>query len=202
MSTIRTALPRDLPGIYRVCLQTGDSGSDATAQFSDPDLLGHVYTGPYVAYEPELSFVVVDEHGVGGYALACADAKAFNRWAEHNWWPSLRQQYTAAPRTGADGEIIALFFDPPSARESVMSTYPAQMHIDFVPRMRGHGNGRAMVQALIDGLVSRGISGLHLGVSSENHNAIEFYSHLGFHEIERAGTSVFMGRMLSRGKEE
>lgn len=196
MNTIRTALPRDWPGIYRVCLQTGDSGEDATAQFQDPDLLGHVYCGPFVEYEPELALVVVDEHGVGGYAMACADANAFNDWAEQSWWPSLREQYATTARTGRDGDVIALFFNPPTARASVLSLYPAQMHIDLAPRMRGSGNGRAMVQALIDGLRARSVRGLHLDVSSENHNGIRFYTHLGFRELERAGTSVFMGLTL------
>ena len=199
MSTIRTALSRDWPGIYRACLQTGDSGKDATAFFTDPDLLGHVYCGPFVQYDPELSFVVVDEYGVGGYAMACADSRAFSEWAERNWWPSLRQQYATTPRTGRDGEVIALFFDPPTARGSVLSAYPAQMHIDLTPRMRGHGHGRAMVTALVERLSARGVSGLHLDVSSHNLNAIEFYGHLGFRELERSGSSVFMGRELVPG---
>lgn len=196
MSTIRTALARDWPGIYRVCLQTGDSGEDATALFRDPDLLGHVYCGPFVEYDPELAFVVVDEHGVGGYAMACADAGSFNRWAEQNWWPSLRGQYATTPRTGRDGEVIELLFDPPSARDSVLTAYPAQMHIDLSPRMKGRGNGRTMVESLVGALVARGVIGLHLNVSAENHNAIAFYSHLGFRELERADSSIFMGKRL------
>lgn len=43
---IRPYQPFDLPGMYRVCLQTGDSGRDATALYSDPDLLGHVFAAP------------------------------------------------------------------------------------------------------------------------------------------------------------
>ncbi|MEP6842205.1 MAG: GNAT family N-acetyltransferase [Pseudolysinimonas sp.] len=197
MSTIRTALARDWPGIYRVCLQTGNSGKDATALFTDPDLLGHVYCGPFVEHDPGLAFVVVDEHGVGGYAMACADTSAFASWAEHNWWPSLRAQYANTPRIGRDGDVIDLLFDPPSAQASVLAAFPAQMHIDLTSRVRGQGTGRAMVQALIDALVARGVDGLHLDVSAENLNAIEFYRHLGFHELERQDSSVFMGMKLT-----
>ena len=49
---IRGYQPGDLRALYQVCLQTGDSGRDATAQFRDPDLLGHVYAAPYGVLEP------------------------------------------------------------------------------------------------------------------------------------------------------
>jgi len=196
MSAIRLAETRDLPGIYRVCLQQGDSGGDATALFRNPDLLGHVYTGPFVVGEPDLAFVVADELGISGYALACADARTFNAWAEENWWPSLRAQYADADRTGADGEIIDLFFSPPQARESVLERYPAQMHIDLDPRTRGHGYGRQLIQVLIERLRERDVHGLHLDVSTTNYNAIQFYEHLGFEELERTDGSVYMGKLL------
>ena len=90
MTVIRSATLEDLPGVYRVCLQTGDSGRDGTALYRNPDLLGHVYAGPYVVGEPELAFVVADEHGVAGYVLAAEDTRAFEAWAETSWWPNLR----------------------------------------------------------------------------------------------------------------
>jgi GNAT superfamily N-acetyltransferase len=196
MSIVRRALERDLPGIYRTCLQTGDSGADATALFQDPDLLGHIYTGPFAVREPDLAFVIVDEDGVGGYALAAADTKAFDAWAEENWWSELRREYTAAPRSGADGELIDLLFAPPHSPDSLYAEYPAQAHIDLTPRMRGHGHGRVMMQAVLDALGHRGVAGVHLDVSPSNTNAIDFHRHLGFAEVERSESSVYMGRSL------
>src|SRR5213075_2470619 len=70
MPDIRHATVHDLPGVYRVCLLTGDAGKDATALARDPDLLGHVYVGPYVVGEPGLSLVVADDSGIAGYCLA------------------------------------------------------------------------------------------------------------------------------------
>ncbi|MEO6944208.1 MAG: GNAT family N-acetyltransferase [Lacisediminihabitans sp.] len=193
MDHIRPAELRDLPGIYRVCLQTGNSGDDATAEFADPDLLGHVFTGPFVLGEPGLAFVVADEHGIGGYALACADEPAFAEWAEEKWWPSLRQQYAAAPRVGVDGEILDLIFSPPRTPHSVSAEYPAEMHIDLALRMRGSGHGRALIQRLLAGLKQREVRGLHLEVSKSNGNAIAFYEHLGFTQLQPTDLSIFMG---------
>jgi hypothetical protein len=36
----------DLRDLYRICLQTGDSGADATGLFRDPELLGCRRCGP------------------------------------------------------------------------------------------------------------------------------------------------------------
>lgn len=197
MDPIRAAEPRDLPGIYRVCLQTGNSGEDATADFADPDLVGHVYTGPFVIGEPGLAFVVADDQGIGGYALACANKPAFAAWAEENWWPSLRQQYATAPRVGADGDMLDLIFSPPAVNQSVVLEYPAEMHIDLAARMRGSGHGRTLIERLVAGLRQRGVPGLHLEVSKTNTNAIAFYEHLGFAELQRAEQSIFMGMKVA-----
>ncbi len=73
---IRGYRPGDLDDLYRICLQTGNQGADATALFRDPDLLGHVYAAPYGLFEPALAFVVEDQAGVGGYCLAALDSRA------------------------------------------------------------------------------------------------------------------------------
>jgi hypothetical protein len=90
MTEIRRAALHDLPGVYRVCIQTGDAGSDATEVYRDPDLLGHVFVGPYVVGASELALIVVDDAGVAGYCLAARDTRAFASWAEQEWWPPLR----------------------------------------------------------------------------------------------------------------
>ena len=64
-AVIRPFHPSDLPALYRICLLTGDAGGDATPLYRDPDLLGHVYLGPYPIADPGLTFVVVDELGPG-----------------------------------------------------------------------------------------------------------------------------------------
>lgn len=196
MSAIRRAQLRDLPGIYRVCLQTGDSGGDATGQYRDPDLLGHVYAGPYVIGEPDFAYVIADQRGIAGYVLAAADSIAFAQWEEDHWWPSLREQYQDTDRSGADGEISELFTTPPSPNADVCAKYPAHMHIDLTDRVRGHGLGRMLIEQLQRSLSARHVSGLHLEVSPNNQNAISFYTHLGFAEVTRTQTGVLMGMRL------
>ena len=72
MSTpiIRLARPDDRAGAYDVCLRTGDAGDDGAPVFrEDPDALGRLFVGPYLAFEPELSLVLEDDEGICGYSL-------------------------------------------------------------------------------------------------------------------------------------
>lgn len=200
MSAIRAASPQDVPGVYRVCLETGASGQDATARFRNPDLLGHVYAGPYLAVQPRLAYVVADADGVGGYLLAAADTRAFETWAEAHWWPLLRRQYPLVSedrasdagygrRNAADGEVIRLLHFPPAAPDEVVAGHPAHLHIDLLPRVQGRGFGRALVEMLLDVLRTEGAAGVHLEVGPDNTDAIAFYRHLGFeHVLDESGS--------------
>ena len=76
----------DAAAAYHVCLKTGDHGQDGEARYrEDPDALGRIYVGPYLAYEPELSLVLEDEDGVCGYALGAQDSRAFYARYDAEW---------------------------------------------------------------------------------------------------------------------
>jgi hypothetical protein len=55
----------------------------------DPDALGRIFVGPYLAFEPELSFILEDEQGICGYALGAFDSGAFYARYEKEWRPNL-----------------------------------------------------------------------------------------------------------------
>jgi ribosomal protein S18 acetylase RimI-like enzyme len=197
MSLIRAATPDDLPGAYKVCLQTGDSGRDATALYRDPELLGHVYVGPYVVGAPDLAKVVVDAGEIVGYLLAAEDTRRFERWAELHWWPPLRSRYPITDGDSPDDELIRMIHEPPLAPENVVIDYPAQLHIDLLASLRGAGLGRNLIDGLIVTLRQRGAPGVHLEVGSDNRIAIDFYAHLGFKELDSTDSSFLMGMRLT-----
>ncbi len=186
--TIRPFHPVDLAGLYRLCLLTGDAGGDASALYRNPDLLGHVYAGPYPVADPGLTFVLVDEHGVGGYVVATADSREFLRWLDAHWWPTLRAQYPRVPDPGdgtQDHVLVDRIHGWPTAPEPYYDEFPAHLHIDLAPRLQGQGWGRQLVATLADALRSRGVHGLHLGVSERNAGGIAFYDRLGFETYAR-----------------
>lgn len=196
VTVIRQATIQDLPGVYRVCLQTGDSGKDGTALFHDPDLLGHLFAGPYVLGQPDYALVVSDERGIAGYAFAAEDTKAFEQWAEKNWWPPLRELYPLADGDSPDAELIRLLHVRPVAQNELLAEFPAHLHIDLLPRLQGRRFGRQLIEMTLDRLRQRGVKGVHLEVGVENLNAISFYRHLGFEAHPGLGAEVMGMRLV------
>ena len=196
MLRIEPATIRDLPGAYRTSLVTGDAGRDATARFRDPDLLGHVYVGPYIAFGRGTQLVVVDAAGVAGYLLSADDTLAFEAWAEVSWWPSLRERYPLLDDSSPDAELVRLIHDPERTPAKLAATYPAHLHIDLQERARGRGLGRLIVERLLEELRGREVAGVHLGVDGANANAIGFYDHLGFRVVDQEPGGLLMGQRL------
>ena len=190
---VRPARLDDLPAVYAIC---DELGMVAEAQPRTRELLGHVYAGPYIVAPATRSVVVVDELGVAGYLLCATDTAAFTAWCESSWWPGLRADYprAAVGRAVADQEVVDLIHAPPTASSRVAAEYPAHLHIDMLPRVRGRGLGSRLIRDLLVDLSHRGIPGVHLDVASNNTRAIALYSRLGFAELERGPDSVFMGR--------
>jgi ribosomal protein S18 acetylase RimI-like enzyme len=190
----------DLPGMYRVCLLTGDAGSDATGAYRDPDLLGHVYAGPYPVADPGLTWVVTDDAGtVAGYVVGTADSQAFARWQEESWWPALRERLPRpdeADDPRRDHELLRVVHDGATYDPAVTDAYPAHLHIDLLPHAQGRGLGRTLIATLAAALRERGVPGLHLGVSAANTGAIAFYDRVGFRPVATHDWGLTLGMDL------
>jgi ribosomal protein S18 acetylase RimI-like enzyme len=203
--TIRPARPGDQPGAYHVCLKTGDHGKDGDPFYSeDPDALGRIFVGPYLAYEPELSLILEDEQGVCGYALGALDSHAFFARYETGWRPDLCARFPAPQ--GDPGQwtrvqqVYSWYHHPDYFCPEPYATYPSHLHIDLLERARGRGVGRRMLEQVMDKLCRRGSPGAHLGVSALNTQALGFYQRLGFRELIRIGSGnegcIYMGKRL------
>jgi ribosomal protein S18 acetylase RimI-like enzyme len=190
----------DLPGMYRVCLLTGDAGSDATGAYRDPDLLGHVYAGPYPVADPGLTWVVTDDAGtVAGYVVGTADSQAFARWQEESWWPALRERLPRPDEVDdprRDHELLRVVHDGATYDPAVTDAYPAHLHIDLLPHAQGRGLGRTLIATLAAALRERGVPGLHLGVSAANTGAIAFYDRVGFRPVATHDWGLTLGMDL------
>lgn len=201
--TIRLAQPGDQAAAYYVCLKTGDHGRDGEPFYrDDPDALGRIFVGPYLAYEPELSLVLEDAQGVCGYALAALDSRAFYARYDHQWRPKLCAQFplpSGDPVTWTRAATVHSWYHHPDYFcPEPYEDYPAHMHIDLLQRARGQGIGRRMMEQVMDELHNRGSLGAHLAVSVLNTPALGFYRRLGFHELARTGTTtsgcIYLGK--------
>jgi ribosomal protein S18 acetylase RimI-like enzyme len=197
-ASIRPYRPGDLDEVYRICLQTGDSGEDATSLFDDPRILGHVFAAPYCALEPSLAFVAEDEVGVGGYIVGALDTRAFEKRLETDWWPALRARYPApsaglSPRQWtADQRAAWIIHNPLRVSDDLAEKYPSHLHINLLPRLQSQGLGRRLIETLVLALRERGSVGLHFFVSPANQRAADFYRHLGFQVFSADGPIIFV----------
>jgi GNAT superfamily N-acetyltransferase len=189
----RAARLDDLPAAYRICHETDlPDGSPRS-----PELLGHVYVGPYLVAPGARAVVVVDDEGVGGYLLCAPDTRSHEAWVEQHWLPGLRVDHPLdIPRSPADQEIVELLHTPTIAPQSVVADFPAHLHIDLFERLQGRGLGSTLIGDLFTDLAREGIPGIHLGVGVDNAGAIRFYGRLGFVELTRDASAVYMGRRL------
>ncbi len=193
-TTIRPYKPTDLDALYRICLQTGDSGKDATALYNDPKLLGHFYAAPYAVLEPELCFVVTCSGKPCGYILGTKDSQDFSKNCEKKWFPELRRQYAfpAEDDSSFDARIIRLIHQGHIVKNDLLE-YPAHLHIDLLPQTQGQGIGRKLIAVFKDELRAMGVPALHLEVGKTNVGAIKFYKKTGFHVIKEYEKSVVFG---------
>jgi len=194
-SPLRPYEPADRAALYDICLRTGDGGGDATDRYAVPTLLGEVYVGPYLAFEPGLAFVLDDGTGAGGYTLGALDTRAFEARCEREWWPPLRERYPRGSRTpgSGDAEVVSLLHRPPVVPDAVVASHPSHLHIDLLPPWQGGGWGRRLIERLLGALDEVGSPGVHLGVSTGNPRAVGFYRHLGFTELQMDGDTLFLG---------
>lgn len=202
---IRPARPDDERGAYYVCLKTGDHGRDGEPYYQDdPDALGRIFVGPYLAFEPELSLVLEDGQGICGYALGAFDSHAFYARYEAEWRPRLCARFPAPQGDPASWtraqHVHQSYHLPDYFCPEPYDRYPSHVHIDLLPGAQRRGYGRRMLARLIDTLRSRGSPGAHLGVSALNRPAIVFYERLGFQELIRVGSGenevIYMGRQI------
>ncbi|MBD3224217.1 MAG: GNAT family N-acetyltransferase [Caldithrix sp.] len=184
--------------LYRICLQTGDSGGDATPWFTDPDLLGHYYAAPYAILEPDLCFVATADGTPCGYILGTRDTRLFAERCEWEWFPVLRQRYPKSLNDdeNRDKRIIDLIHQGIEVKEA-LSDYPAHLHIDLLPLAQGRGMGRKLMNRFINQLKELKIPALHLEVGKKNSGAIKFYERVGFIRIKEFEHSMAFGQILN-----
>ena len=205
---IRPAATGDERGAYEVCLRTGDHGEDGEPFFrDDPDALGRIFVGPYLAFEHDLALVLEDAEGICGYALGAFDSRAFYARYDREWKPDLCARFPEPhgdPRGWTRAQQVHHWYHHPDYFcPEPYDTYPSHLHIDLLPRAQGRGYGRRMLEQVMDALRGRGSPGVHLGLSARNTRANGFYRRLGFRELTRVGdatgSTIYMGIELDHG---
>lgn len=199
MVELRPYRASDLEALYEICLVTGDSGQDASPLHNDRKVIGHLYSAPYGVLEPEQVFVAEDEEGVAGYVVGTFDTDAFDERLEREWWPALREHYARVPAadlTDTDRLRIEAIRHPHSNPPDIVARYPAHIHMNLLPRLRGKRVGTGLLQLWIARAKSAGVSGIHLGANAGNTGGVAFWQASGFQPVQNNGRTVWFGMSL------
>jgi ribosomal protein S18 acetylase RimI-like enzyme len=205
MSVIfRPAAFSDIPYLYTICLETGDSGKDATGLFYDPWLLGQIYSAPYFFHDLSLCFVAEEDFIPKGYIIGTENTSRFSEWYEKEWLPPLRHRYpeNISPRIKSETEknLISKIWHPdilPGPKKNPwIQNHPAHLHIDLLPDLQGMGCGRTLMELFLSELKKRACPGVHLGVIGTNTGAIAFYKKMEFSVLEDTRWGMVMGKIL------
>jgi GNAT superfamily N-acetyltransferase len=195
---VRKFQEEDRPGLYHICLATGDSGANAEHLYNQKDMLGEIYVGPYLSFQPELSFTLIQD-GVAGYALAALDTTSFEDTLSNQWWPAILEKYSnRSPENFNEREnnLFRYIQNPPLRSKEVISQYPSHLHIDLLEKAQGRGIGKAMMLLLLETLREQGSTGVHLGMGARNDRAFIFYTKLGFTLLDKNDDEWTMGLKL------
>jgi ribosomal protein S18 acetylase RimI-like enzyme len=192
---LRTAKVTDLPDLLRVCLETGDSGKDATHLHKLPELVGDIYVAPYVIHEPDLAYALLSDKRVVGYLLGVLDTRAFESLLVDKYWPLAKAKYQhfKTEIKDSDRELLKDLDKQGFSDESLTAKYPSHLHIDIVEAHQGAGYGKSMIAFLLEELKAAGSAGVHLHMSASNDRARGFYKKFGFVEVFEDANECIMG---------
>jgi GNAT superfamily N-acetyltransferase len=200
---IRPYQESDEAAVRRICLLTGNNGSDGTALYTDPDLLSDIYAIPYTVLDPELCFVAVDKDDIAvGYIVGTPDSARYVQRFKDEWLPQVSSRHQEPPKEPDwDNDIQAAMawnLHHPWSDPQVVADYPAHLHINLLPEAQGKGGGRALMQTFLDAALKHGAEGAHLYVSLTNTNARAFYARLGFKPLTLPGRESHGNSLVAR----
>ena len=195
---LRAANIADLPELRRICLETGDSGKDATHLHKLPELVGDIYVAPYVIHEPNFAYALLAENKVVGYLMGVLDTKSFENILVEKYWPIAKAKYEQIDFeiTPSDQELLAELDKQGFSDGELIKKYPSHLHIDIVESHQSAGYGKSMIAFLLSELKQAGSSGVHLHMSASNDRARVFYKKFGFIEVFEDANEFIMGLVI------
>ncbi|XP_053984265.1 protein O-GlcNAcase isoform X2 [Hylaeus volcanicus] len=181
--TIRPYLATDEETVYAVC--------NKICGCTMPSAVADRLLGGFLTLSPEMCMVVEDESGIVGYALAALDVKAFNTKMAVSVIPELRMKYPLndnmndLPQNVQDA--IQYFHSfVPDVSEHLCRQYSSILFCAVLPSVTDQSVPKRLITCILAALRANGSFGVHTTMPSTEKESQEFYSKLGFVDLNPA----------------
>ncbi|XP_031838297.1 O-GlcNAcase isoform X2 [Nomia melanderi] len=181
--TIRPYLTSDEEAVYAVCNKI--YGSTMSSAVADRLISG------FLTLSSELCMVVEDESGVVGYALAALNVKTHNQKLAVSLIPELRLKYPLddsindMPQNVQDA-IRHFHSFVPDVSEQLCRQHPSKLLCAVLPCLTDQSVPKRLITCILAALRANGSFGVHTTIPSTDKEAHEFYSKLGFVDMNPA----------------
>lgn len=198
MIEIRQCNLADMPYIYDICWKTAYRGRSVEDIFTDKFKTGHYFAAPYLYHDPECCFAAADNGRPLGYIVGTSDTAGYTEWLNSKWLPKVRE----CCNTAHDEKLhpIEQYLNKCIRNDTVLdkslAEYPAHLHIDLLPELRGGGYGRRLMEIFFRQCATKGAGKVHLAVARANENALAFYRKMGMYTITENDAVCTLGKDL------
>lgn len=189
-AVVRRYQPSDRDQIRTIAIQTASQRDTMTTLLGDPEVMADLLTRYYTDHEPESLWVAERGGTVIGYLSGCLQSARRRRAMARSIVPNVVWQ---AIRNGVLGRretwhllqsIIKTFGLGEGRRmKPVLTKYPAHLHINLNPGVRGRGVGRALVERFEEQAREAGVPGIHARVHADNERGRGFFESLDYESI-------------------
>jgi ribosomal protein S18 acetylase RimI-like enzyme len=199
---IRTFSESDREAMRDLFGRAGE-GSPTASLWGHTESEAAVYLTPYLDLEPDSVFIAVVDGALVGYLCGCLDTGAFPSEGERmnqairKYRLMFRRKPAAFFARGLIDVAICAIRRLPTAGDFNDSRWPAHLHINAIPQVRGTGVGTALMTRWFERLRASGSRGCHLQTLVENSRAVAFFARMGF---QKQGPTPLVPGLRYRGE--
>ncbi|XP_029906070.1 protein O-GlcNAcase [Myripristis murdjan] len=156
--SIRPYCPEDKGEVQRIFREMQRAGEGKASAMTQPELISDGLSAGETSPSSQCGFVLEDENGVCGYALALTDAK---------------------PAAAKVQRVIS---------DSVLKDFPSLVTMQLLPRVTDPAPAKRMISSLLSSIRSSGSRGVFCELRQDDRRMVDFYTKLGsFKTIKPAG---------------
>jgi ribosomal protein S18 acetylase RimI-like enzyme len=184
---VRAMAPDDRVTLRAVFAHAGE-GSPTSSLWGHPPSEAAVYLDPYIEHAPGSLFVAETDGQLVGYLtgrlpgedLPSESSRIDRAIREHRLM--LRAHPLGFFARGLVHTALAAVRREPTAGELDDPRWPAHLHLNVLPHVRGTGAADALMRRWTERMREHDVPGCHLQTLVENTRAVRFFRRMGFRE--------------------